>query len=143
MAEVVLYESKGAVRAVLHPELKQVFVVWESFSGGHFKPCLEAQMKAVDSGQAKFVLVDVRKTKGVPTQDDQDFLVQKTFPLFKAAGLHAIVTLVPESAVTKMGAKRWQSAGSQFGFKMYEAGSPEDASSLLASEFPALRKKAA
>jgi hypothetical protein len=143
MAEQVVFEAKGIAKVVLQSESRQVFVTWDSFSGGQFKPCLEAQMSVVKAGKAKFVIVDVRKTKGVPTQDDQDFLVKTVFPAFHAGGVQAIVTLVPESAVTKMGAKRWQSSGSQFGFKMYEAGSPEDAESLLASEFPALRKKAA
>jgi hypothetical protein len=142
MAEQVLFEAKGVVKLVLQPEAKQLFVTWDSFAGGQFRPCLEAQMAAVKAGKAKFLIVDVRKTKGVPTQDDQDLLVKTVFPAFHAADVHAIVTLVPESAVTKMGAKRWQASGSQFGFKMYEAGSPEDAESLLASEFASVRKAA-
>lgn len=140
MTNSILYEAKGICTAWYDSSKSQVGVTWHKFPGdGHFRPCLDAQVRAVEAERAKFVIVDVRKTTGVPTQDDQNYLVQTVFPAYKKANLLAIVTLVPESAVAKMGAKRWQSSGSQFGFKMFEAGSLDDANGLLASEF----KKAA
>lgn len=132
--EKVLYEAEGVTKAVLRVERREVYVVWHQFPAkDHFKPCLEAQAAEVGAGRVDTVIVDCRKTVGVPLQEDQAFLVSKIFPIFIKGRLKSIVTLVPESALTKFGARKWQETGSQSGITMFEAGSEADIPTLLAA----------
>lgn len=138
--EKVLYEAAGVTKAVLRVEQRQVYVVWHQFPAkDDFKPCLEAQAREVGAGRVDAVIVDCRKTVGVPLQEDQKFLVEKIFPTFIKGRLKAIITLVPESALTKFGARKWQETGSQSGITMFEAGSEDEVPALVAS---ALKKAA-
>lgn len=139
----VLYDAPGICSASLDAVRGVIHAVWHKFPGnGHFRPSLDAQSHAVAAGKARYVIVDVSKASGVPTQEDQEYLVKQTFPAYKRGGLKAIVTIVPASALTKMGAQRWQDSGAQFGFRMFEAGSVADAEALLAQTFPEYRKAA-
>lgn len=138
-----LYQAPGICSANLDAARGLITAVWHKFPGeGHFRPSLDAQAAAVAAGKASFVIVDVRTASGVPSLDDQDYLVKSVFPAYKRGGLKAIVTLVPASALTKLGAQRWQDNGSAFGFGMFEAGSPSDADALLAAKYPGFRRAA-
>ncbi len=138
-----LYSAPGICSATFDASRGVITATWHKFPGdGHFKPSLDAQAKLVASGQAKYVIVDVRTTVGVPAADDQEYLVKTIFPAYKRGGLRAIITLVPASALTRLGAKRWQDSGAGFGFQMFEAGSPADAEALLAETYPDFRKAA-
>jgi hypothetical protein len=132
MPATQIYHAAGQCEATFDAATQTIYARWDKFPAeGHFRPCLDAQAKLVAAGRAKFVIVDVSKTTGVPLQEDQAYLVEKVFPAYKAGGLKAIITVVPASAITKMGAKRWQDSGSQFGFAMYEAASVADAEQLI------------
>jgi hypothetical protein len=138
-----LYHAPGVCSATLDAVRGVITAVWHKFPGdGHFRPSLDAQAAAVAAGKARFVIVDVRSATGVPTLEDQDYLVKSVFPAYKQGGLQAIVTLVPASALTKLGAQRWQDNGTAFGFGMFEAGSPADAEALLAEKYAGFRRAA-
>ena len=129
-----IYDAPGVVEALFDAEKQLVFVRWHAFPGdGHFRPCLEAQVALVRDRQVRFIVVDVSTATGAPHGADQEYLVQEVFPVYRDCGVEAVVTIVPASAITRMGANRWQRSGAQFGFGMYEAQSLTDAQSLVKS----------
>ncbi|MCU0622843.1 MAG: hypothetical protein MUF53_03135 [Gemmatimonadaceae bacterium] len=137
-----LYSAPGVVTCTLDRPRGVMHVTWQKFPGdGHFRPCLEAQMRAAAAG-AKYLIADVRTTVGVPSQDDQDWVAKTVFPTFQKHGFRAIVTLTPQSAITKLGAKRWTDSGAPFGFRMFETATPADAEALLGSTFADYKKAA-
>lgn len=127
-----LYSAKGAVRVSIDPALKAVFAVWNDFNVPRvFRPCLEAQAAAVEQWGARYVVVDLTRASGVPSQADQDFLCQEVIPRYERAGLAAIITVLPACALTAMGAQRWRRAGATYRFGMYETRTLSDARELI------------
>ncbi len=125
-----LYSIDGIVETKLNTDINAVVCRWETFSGhGHLRPCIETQIQAVRSG-ARFVVVDVSAAKGLPNNDDQEWFGTHVFPAYEKAKLRALITIVPQSAVTKLGARRWQSTGNRFGFETFEAASLDEAFSI-------------
>lgn len=137
MDPTVVYDAPGEVVVTHDRAASEIVVVWTQFAPGPtFKESLDVQADIVERGEARFIVVDTSTTRGTPSREDQEYLITSVFPRYKAVGLKAIVTVVPNNALTRMGANRWKASGSDFGFAMYDAASVEDAHSLLASEFP-------
>lgn len=131
-AMITLYDAPGNTSASYDAANQTVIAKWDNFpAGGHFRPCLEAQVNCVRNQGAKFVIVDVATTQGVPSQEDQQWLGEYVFPSYESAGLKAVVTIVPADALTRLGANRWQQTGSAFKFDMFEVASLEDAQACL------------
>jgi len=127
-----LYNEPGVVQASFDDANKTVIARWDVFPAtGHFRPALEAQLDCVEKQGCQFIIVDVSKTQGVPTQEDQKWLGEVVFPGYEKAGLRAVVTIVPEDALTKLGASRWKKTGSDFNFAMFEVSSMADAEACI------------
>lgn len=69
------------------------------------------------------MIVDVSEAKGVPSDADQTWLVESVFPQYQHYGLQALVTVLPKSAVAKLGAQRWKHSASGFVFQLAEVAS--------------------
>lgn len=129
-----LYKEPDITTCIYDTEKNSVVVKWHKLSGhDHLRPCLEAQMKCVKEKGAKFVVVDVSSAQGTPTQEDQDWFGTKVFPFFDKQGLKALITILPQSALTKLGAKTWQKTSIGFSFSNYEVGSLKAAGELVQS----------
>ena len=87
-------------------------------------------MKAVKEG-AEYIIVDVSETTGTPSQEDQNYFAESVFPFFEKTGLKALITVLPQGAISKMGAKRWQRTASSFAFSTYDVESTGDAEGLI------------
>ncbi len=124
----IVYEKPGYVKTEVDSSLKAVIVYWENLYDGQIvkESCL-AQLEQVKAGKVNKVIVESSKADGVPPQDVQEWFGKELFPQFNANGVKAIITVVPESALTKLAAKRWKNTGSPFGFDMLEVDSLETA----------------
>ena len=110
-------------------------MTWETFIGHrHLRPSIEAQVAHVRDHGARFVVVDVSGAKGVPSDEDQAWFAETVFPQYKTHGLAALVTVLPKSAITKLGASRWNRSASGFGFELAEVASLDDARALIAEK---------
>lgn len=123
-----LYDAPGVTSASYDAANKSILAKWDNFPAtGHFRPCLEAQVKCLQERGVEFIIVDVATTEGVPNLEDQEWLGEYVFPSYEAAGLKAVITIVPVNALTQLGANRWKRTGSTFKFEMFEVASLEDA----------------
>jgi len=129
-----LYSIPDIVETVYDSAHATIRVSWKTFSGHqHLRPSIEAQVACVEQG-AKHVIVDTSEAKGLPSDEDQAWFATEVFPRYEKAGLKTLVTVLPKSAVTKLGASRWSETGNRFGFKTFTCASLEDAQSLCAGE---------
>ena len=128
----MFYEKPGVVRTYMDSSLPSTIVVeWDNlYDGDVIKESCQAQLDKVKSG-AKYLIIETSKAKGVPKQDIQSWFGDTLFPAFDKAGLKAMITVVPESALSKMAAKNWIRNGSPFGFDSYDAASLDDAKNLI------------
>ena len=131
----VIHEVPGVVKTTFEADTKCIVVYWDNLSDGDIvKTSCLAQAEKVKSGEAKAVIVETSKSKGVPPQDVQDWFASDLFPVFKEANLKALITVIPESALTKLASKKWMTLGSPFNFEIFEAASLEDARTIAAEK---------
>ncbi len=125
------FEEAGIVRAEIDRATRTMIVTWQNLGPhDHIRPACEAQLREVKGG-ARYLILDTSETGGVVSQDDQAWFGEVLFPAFADAGLEAIVTVVPESAIAQLSSKGWMRTASPFGFEMYEAASVEDAARVI------------
>ncbi len=110
-----IYQQPNVVEAVYEPGTKSIVVTWQDLGPHNYlRPCTEAQLKCAQEDGAKVIIVDTSKAKGVLKQDDQEWFGTYLFPQLQAAGIKSIITVLPESALSKLTAKQWSSTGKQF-----------------------------
>lgn len=127
-----IYTVDGVVETTYDPDTRTIWVRWHKLSGhDHLEPSVEAQVERVRRG-AKHLIVDVSEAKGVLSDAQQKWFEAEVFPIYDQHGLASLVTVLPKSAVTQLGAKRWNQTASSFSFKTYLAASVEDARKVIA-----------
>jgi hypothetical protein len=135
MPAAVVYDAPGEVTVLFDEDAAEILVTWTRFGDeAVFRASLDVQADLVGSGRARIVIVDTADSTGVPSAKDLDHLTRFVFPRYREGGLEAILTVVPRSARTKMGAMRWVRSGSMWRFPMYEVASVEDARAVIAEK---------
>ena len=76
------------------------------------------------------VIVDTSKAKGVLKQEDQEWFGTYLFPKLQAAGIKAIITIVPGDALSKLTARQWTRTGQQFGVEFIDTATLQTARQL-------------
>jgi len=128
----LLYQQPDVVSAEYDAATNAVIVTWQNLGPHNYlRPCLAAQNKSVKGDGAKYIIVDTSEAKGVLKQEDQEWFATELFPELQAAGLKAIITIVPKAALTKMATRQWTRTGAQFGIEFYDAASMEDAVAIV------------
>lgn len=117
-------------------ELKSVIATWYNFyAPKDLQASCQAQLKAVQEDGCKSIIVDCRQTKGVVRQEDQEWMDNYLFPEYVKAGLKAIITILPKSALSKLSTMNYKKTGSQHGIHMYECKDMETAEKLAKEQF--------
>jgi hypothetical protein len=126
-----VYTVPGVVETTHDPGTRTMSVVWKKLSGHeHLRPCMQAQVEQVRRG-CKHLIVDVSEATGVLADEHQRWFETDIFPEYSRCGLEHLITVLPKSALTQLGAKRWNQTASSFGFKTFLAASREDARKLI------------
>ena len=95
--------APGIVDTEYDDELKSVIVTWHNFHAPKdMRPSCEAQLKAIRANNGKCVIVNTSKAKNSVPPEDQKWFVDYLFPEQIKAGLKAIITIKPESAIAKI-----------------------------------------
>ncbi len=130
-----LFSKEGFVSTIL--EKRTVLVRWELlFNAQAIYDSCQAQLKAVQEGKADSIILDISHAEGTPPMECQEWFGTTLFPAFSAVkGFKAIVNVLPEGAITKMGAKKWKKTAESgtFDFEFFETESVEIAKELLNS----------
>jgi hypothetical protein len=116
----LVYEAQGICRTTYDPASRIMVATWWDMRPEHIRPNLERQMAQVEAG-ARFLVIDVSETRGVPSPEHQAWFGDTVFPSYRRHGLKAMINLVPKSGMARLGANRWQRTASRFGFDTFDA----------------------
>ncbi len=127
-----IYKADNIVEAIYDSDLKSIIVTWYSFdSFEHLRLCLEAQLDCAKNNDVKVFVVDTRKAKGMLDQSDQDWFATNMFPALEKYKTKAVITVLPQSALTLLSAKQWQMTGNSFGMDFIDTASLDAAMELI------------
>jgi len=131
----MFYEKQGVVRTYMDSSLPETMIVeWDNlFDSAVVKESCEAQLEKAKAG-AKYLIIDTSKAQGVPSKETQDWFVNYLFPNFDKVGLKLMVTVLPQSALTKLASKSWIKNATPFSFESYDCGSQNEAKQLIRSK---------
>jgi hypothetical protein len=128
----MFFEIRDVVRTYMYNQ-ETIIVEWDNlFNNDVIKRSCLAQLNKVKEG-AKYLIIETSKAQGVPSQATQNWFASDLFPELEKAGLKAMITVVPESTLTKMASRSWIKRASDFRFDSYDANSLDDAKKLVES----------
>jgi hypothetical protein len=131
---MLIYQARDVCLTTYDPESRILVATWWSMAHDHIRPNLERQMEQVAAG-ARYLVIDVAECRGVPAPEDQAWFGDTVFPAYRAAGLKAMINVVPKSGVARLGANRWQRTASQFGFDTFDTSDLPAALDLIAERY--------
>lgn len=131
---MLVYEAEGICRTTYDPASGVMVATWWVMDHDHVRPNLLAQVARVQAG-ARFLVIDVGECHGVPTPEHQAWFADAVFPAYRAAGLKAMINVVPRSGAARLGANRWQRTASAFGFDTFDTSDVEAALDLIAQRY--------
>lgn len=130
-----LYSKEGFVSTVLAN--KVITVTWEKlFNAQTIYDSCNAQLEAVQNGDAEAIILDIQHAEGTPPMECQDWFGSTLFPGFaKNPNFKGIVNVMPEGIITKMGANKWKKTAESgmFGFSIFETDSVAAAQELVSN----------
>lgn len=131
---MLIHSIPGKMSATWRADVKAVVDTWQSYtcSLADFRTAVldKGLAHAKRSGGVAWI-VDSSKAKGVFTQEIQSFIGSDVFPAFARAGIKHFITILPESAITRLTVKRFQQQTGPHGLQLVEVASLEDAVSFL------------
>lgn len=129
-----LYSIANIVETQYDPATQTITCTWHHLGPhDHLRPCLQAQVDCVLAHTTKAIVIDTSASQGVLTQEDQAWIGEYVFPSYQSRGLKAVITVLPQSALTNMSAKRWQKTGAGFGIDFIETDSVMTAKQIVAN----------
>ncbi len=127
-----IYSVDGVVDTIKDGNV--IHVKWKVLYNAEaiYESC-NAQMKAVQNEGVELIIIDMMDAKGTPPTECQSWFGEVLFPGFNQnPDFKGLVNVLPESAITKMGAKRWKQTATtrQVGIDVYETDSMDGAKKL-------------
>lgn len=92
----------------------------------------ELHLKALEKIRAESVtslISDSSKVTDVPTDDCMEWLGKEMVPLLSKAGVKRLITIVPQTALSRLGTKSWQRQ--VMGIDMYDVKNMAEALTLV------------
>ncbi len=129
---VQVYQQPNIVKVVYDATLKSLIVEW-TYLGPHksIRPCTMAQLKAIQENRAKAIIVNTANATGVAKKEDLKWFDNYLFGELEKAGLKAIITVIPQDALTRLSASYWKNTGKTFGIEFLETATLEKAKELV------------
>lgn len=124
-----IFSVEGVADADFFGSESTLVIHWHSFHDT--RGVIDVMKKGYDAVQKHRVRVwvaDTQNTRGAMSDEAQAFIAESV-PKFESAGLEAVLTVTPQSAVTSMSNRRWQGQVRK-DFLMQEVGSVEEALDL-------------
>jgi hypothetical protein len=119
MAGQQLVDIPKVLTVEYYPEHKAVVAHWHSFTRGNVVEGIEQGAKAAGKLGVKSWVIDLTEAPGVPTQVDQSWLANNGHSLLISQGIVAIINIVGDSAMAKMGAHRWSETADKMGIHIF------------------------
>ena len=131
---MLVYQAEDVCRTTYDPASRILVATWWNMVHEQIRPNLTRQMAQVAAG-ARYLIIDVGECRGVPAPDDQAWFGDTVFPAYRAAGLRAMINVVPRSGAARLGASRWQRTASKFGFDTFDTSDLAAALDLVAERY--------
>lgn len=130
-------QIRGAMKTILtlpglarldHDPAAKIFVMhWTSYLGPHFKQGIEALLAESRRSGIFAYISNASAAKDVPAQPDFQWVESHVKPELLKAGLKRFITVVPQSAIAKMGTQRFGKVAANAGVETYAVASLDDA----------------
>jgi hypothetical protein len=131
MAGIPLKQSiPGTITLEHHPTDGAVVGRWHSFHTGRYREAVEAHIAATGQVRARTSIIDVSSDPGVPRQEDLVWTEQVAKQLMRKAGVTAVINVLGDAVLVKMGARRWSKGATDAGLTSYDCGTLKDALAL-------------
>ncbi len=118
----------GIVDTEYDDQLKSVIVTWYNFHAPKdMRSSCEAQLKTIQTNKGKCVIVDTLKAKNSVPEADQKWFIDHLFPEYIKAGLMALITVKPESAIANISTTKYQIQGQKAGLVIHDCKDIESA----------------
>jgi hypothetical protein len=98
----MIEERPGVGSVGYDADVLAVVMTWLKNDNDAFQPMLETQLRVVTERRARTVIVDTSQVKGVINDANQDWLVKDFYPRLGAAGLRALISVAPQSAIAAL-----------------------------------------
>lgn len=131
---MLIHSIPGKLVVTWHPQARAIIDTWENYTVtlDEFKGAvLGAGLTFAKLNKAIAWIVDSSKAKGVFSQEIQQCIGSTVFPAFTKNGIKYFITILPQSALTKLTVKNFQQQTGPNGLELVETGSVEDAVAFL------------
>lgn len=99
---VLVEDTPGVGSIGYDDELKAVVLTWLKNDNNAFRPRLEAELTLVVDRGLLTVVIDTSQVKGALNEGNQQWLVDDFFPRLAKTQLKALVSVVPQSALSAL-----------------------------------------
>ena len=99
---VLVDDTPGIGSIGYDDDLRAVILTWLKNDNDMFRPRLEQQLELINSRGLLTVVVDTSAVRGVLNDANQQWLADDFFPRLSATSLKALVSVVPQSAISAL-----------------------------------------
>ena len=111
-----------------HDPVAKIFAMhWSSYHGPHFRQAIETMLAECKRSGVFAYISNASAAKDVPTQPDFQWVESHVKPELLKAGLKRFITVVPASAIAKMGTQRFGKVAANAGVETYTVASLDEA----------------
>ncbi len=126
-----VFEAPEKVLVEHDPDTNTYVLNWLTYCGPHFRQAVSAFLEAIQHGGVTNYVANSSRAVDVPTQEDFQWIDSVARPAMLKAGIRRFITVVPASAVAKMGANRFGRMASQAGVDTYQVASVDEAMAIV------------
>ena len=112
-SQVVVFSVPRTIEVVFHPEERAMVGHWHNLASEEMRSALERALQECERMQALCWIVDLTRNPGVPTQADLEWIVGPGAALARRAGVVAVLNVHGDSALARMGSRRWKGVSSE------------------------------
>lgn len=118
-----IYEEAGKVTVEYDPVSRIAISHWKRYAGPQFRAAVERMLAEVKKRGIAAYISDASQAMDVPSQADFQWTESHVKPALLAAGLKRFITVLPASALAKLGTNRIGLIASNAGVETYQVGS--------------------
>ena len=126
-----IYENEKFIKVSLVDSPKHILYDWKKtyITLAEFKEMHLTAIEAIKANGVYNLISDSSKVTDVPQDECKEWLGTQLIPLLSQAGVKKLITIVPQTALGRLGTKSWQQK--VMGIDMYDVKSMDEAISLV------------
>lgn len=129
-----IYSEPNLVTVEFDPALRTYATHWQSYHGPHFRRAIEALLVEVKKTGLDAYISDASVAKDVPQPADFQWVETVVKVELVKGGIKRFITILPASAIAKMGASRFGKIASTAGVETWQVASLAEALAAAAGK---------